>query len=308
MNPKVAQKIARMLKITGIILLSFLFLGLVLFGIFSVKSHIFFKEVFEEPVEKTPMKIDTYGNPSNPSLLILHGMYQDGGMMAHYGKALSDSYFVVIPTVHGMDGEQRAVFDSFDSECEYIEEFAKNNLGGKFDFAYGISMGATMIFHLLCRENVPVQKAILDGLYLANQGKFSAYMVAKNYYEFHEKAISGEDFDLGIMAFGCKMMGMSEEDAKDLFRNGLTKNHISLNNMARVALANYTYKASDDKIFETEVALWCGSKEPYALKSNTIAKPHLAHYDEVIFDGYAHGELVQKHTDECEQKIREFLR
>lgn len=271
----------------------------------GVKAKALYRDIDTEEVVKSAMQFDSYGNSENPTLLLLHGMFMDGTMMREQALRLSDSYYVVTPTFHSMEGAQETVFGTFDSECEYIEEFVDEYLGGHLDFAYGISMGATALYHLMRRGKISIRKAVLDGLYTANQGMIAAYMTSTNYHKFHEQTLMGQDFDLGIMKIGFKLMGMTEDDAKSMFRNEMTRNHMTLKNMSRVAYANYTYKVgNDDFIKDTDVFLWRGSKEPYAMKSNNMVKSHISSVQEEVFDGYGHGELVMKHKLEWDEKIR----
>ena len=293
-----------LLGIVGTILL----LLITAVGVFAVKVFNFEKRVRSYEVKKADMVIDTYGSPDKPALLLMHGMYMDGKMLAEYCMELSDDYYLIIPTYHGMEGNQEIVFESMDTECRYIEDYLKAEKGGHIDYAYGLSMGATMIYHMLERGNISVGKVILDGMYAADQGPMAAYMTSSNYYDFHEKALAGEDFDLGIMKISCKLMGITEQEAKDMIINDMTKNHMTLENMSLAAYANYTYVPLPDvMIRDTQIDLWCGSDEPYALKSHEIVKEHMEKYKETIFDGYGHGELLSKHREECMKKIREVF-
>lgn len=53
----------------------------------------------------------------------------------------------------------------------------------------------------------------------------------------------------------------------------------------------------------TNVYLWCGSKEPYAKKSNNIVKKYLKSYSEEIWDGLGHGNVgVITNKAACERK------
>jgi len=277
-------------------------------GVFAIKVSSFEKMVNNCEIKAADMVIDTYGSPDNPSLLLMHGMYMDGKMLADCCMELSDAYYLIVPTYHGMEGNQETVFESFDTECKYIEDYLITEKGGHIEYAYGISMGGTMIYHMLERGNISFDKVILDGMYAADQGPMAAYMTSSNYYDFHEKALAGEDFDLGIMMIACKLMGISEQEAKDMIVNDMTKNHMTLENMSLAAYANYTYKVEPDiMIKDTQIELWCGSDEPYALKSHELVKPHIEHYNEIVFDGYGHGELLSKHHELFLQSVRQVF-
>ena len=73
-------------------------------------------------------------------------------------------------------------------------------------------------------------------------------------------------------------------------------------------LENYTYRVPGDfRIDHTKVYLWCGSREPYAKKSHAILKEHIADYEERIFEGYGHGQMMVRETDEYLDGIRKIL-
>ena len=277
-------------------------------GFFALKVKAFEEQVGSFDVKKADMFFDTYGDPENPTVLMVHGMYMDGKMLADYCNELSEKYYLIVPTMHGMEGNQDTVFDSIDNECAYIEDYIKTECGGHIEYAYGISMGATTIYNMLERKEITIDKAILDGIYVADQGPMAAYMTSTNYYDFHEKALAGEDFDLGIMTIACKLMGITEEEAKDMVVKDMTANHMTYENMSRAAYACYTYEVDPQAmITDTEIALWCGSDEPYAIKSHNIIKAHIANYTETLFDGYGHGELLSKHREEFVTKVESFF-
>ena len=56
-----------------------------------------------------------------------------------------------------------------------------------------------------------------------------------------------------------------------------------------------------------KVRLWCGSKEPYAIKSHKMLKKYLKTYEEEIMTGYGHGEFLLNRQEETCQKIHETL-
>ena len=69
-------------------------------------------------------------------------------------------------------------------------------------------------------------------------------------------------------------------------------------------LENYTYRTRPEIAHnQTMVHLWCGSKEPYAIKSHNILKEYLPNFDEEIMEGFGHGEFLMKHTADCCEKI-----
>lgn len=130
------KKIA--LDIVGTLLLAVIVTG----GIFAVKVNEFEKTVKNYEIKKADMVVDTYGDPNDPTLLLMHGMYMDGKMLADYCMDLANDYYLIVPTYHGMEGNQETVFESMDGECQYIEDYLKAEQGGHDNHAFHIEMYA----------------------------------------------------------------------------------------------------------------------------------------------------------------------
>lgn len=102
-----------------------------------------------------------------------------------------------------------------------------------------------------------------------------------------------------------KLCGLKKEDLS------MTDNQYmkaSDESVKRNFMENYTYRTRPEIAQnETMVYLWCGSKEPYALKSHKELKKYLKNYEETVMEGLGHGDFLMKHTAECCEKIRETL-
>ena len=98
-----------------------------------------------------------------------------------------------------------------------------------------------------------------------------------------------------------KLMGLKAEDLGMMDSMYLKASDESVK---RNFMENYTYCARPE-IAQNEamVHLWCGSKEPYAIKSHNILKRYLKNYKEEIMPGFGHGEFLMKHQKEICQKI-----
>ena len=80
------------------------------------------------------------------------------------------------------------------------------------------------------------------------------------------------------MQIVSKLMGLEKED---LVEFSLMYWGSSESSMKANLLENYTYHVKEDiKNSDTHVVLWCGSKEPYAIKSHDILKKYLKNYEE----------------------------
>lgn len=204
-----------------------------------------------------------------------------------------------------MDGmyEDSPAYTDFADQCRQIEEFVKENYGGRLRGVYGISQGAMLMTELLARNNIVVEEAVLDGVYLAHQGKVAGHMAV---FMLKKMQKSGGKIPKGAGIF-LKLMGMTQEEADRMFDCiywGVKEEDLRKN-----ALENYTFHLNTDIVnSEAKVHLWCGSKEPYALKSHRIIKPYLKNYDEKIMEGLGHGVKFYFHSEELSGMLREVFR
>lgn len=230
----------------------------------------------------------------------MHGMLCDWQKFREIFKPLEEEYHVIYPAMNGCF-EDSPAFQSFDDECIEIERYASEKHDGKLDAVIGISQGATLMSILLSRNSINVDKAILDGIYVAHQGKLCALLTLKAFARMQKNG------GMPSKAFmkALPLMGLDESDL-DEFR--LMYWDATYENMKANLLENYTYRVPEDfRIDDTKVYLWCGSKEPYALKSHDILKKHITDYEETVFEGHGHGQKMMRDTDDYLNRIRAIL-
>ena len=241
--------------------------------------------ITERKKGKIVMLFNTYGDINAPKLLLMHGMLNDWHIVYEKMKSLADEYYLIIPAMDGCyDGS--GDFTSFEDQCRQIEEYVGTHFGGKLDMVYGISQGATLMDELLSRNKISIRAAVLDGLYVARQGAVVGKMTARQLLKIQK---NGGELPWGIKKVMMPLMGMTDKDmtAFNCLYTGISKVTAKRN-----AHEQYTYTQSPD-IAKTsaKIYLWCGSKEPYAIKSHNIIKQYITNYEETVFEGYAHGEL-----------------
>lgn len=245
------------------------------------------------------MLFNEFGNIDNLPVLLLHGMMQDWRSEYELLKPLEENYRLIIPAQDGFyDGS--GDFTSFADQARQIEEYIHKNYGGKVHGAYGASQGGLMLTELLTRNKVNLGTVIMDGCYVAHQGKLSGKVSA---WMFKKLKNTGKLPSLIMVTM--KLMGLKKEDLSMMDSLYMKASDISVD---RNFIENYTYHTRPEIAKnKTMVHLWCGSKEPYAIKSHNILKRYLKNYKEEIMDGYGHGEFLMKHQIEVCNKIVETL-
>ena len=245
------------------------------------------------------MLFTEFGSKENPPMLLLHGMMQDWHTEYEMLKGLEEHYRLVIPAQDGFyDGG--GDFTSFADQARQIEEYVQANHGGKVIGAYGCSQGGLMLTELLTRNKIDLGAVIMDGCYVAHQGKIAGLVTYKMFCKFKNTG----KFPALIMVM-MKLMGLKAEDLgmMDSLYMGASDETVKRNFME-----NYTYRTRPEIAQnETMVHMWCGSKEPYAIKSHKELKKYLKNYDEEIMEGLGHGEFLMNHSKECCEKIYETI-
>ena len=245
------------------------------------------------------MLFNEFGSKENPPVLLLHGMMQDWHSEYELLKPLEEHYRLIIPAQDGFyDGS--GDFTSFADQARQIEEYIHENYGGKIHGAYGASQGGLMLTELLTRNKIDMGKVIMDGCYIAHQGKIAGIVTARMFKKY--KNTGKFPYFINVT---MKLMGLTEDDLGMMNTLYLKA---SDETVTRNYVANYTYHARPE-IAETEtiVYLWCGSKERYAIKSHNILKKYLKNYEEEIMDGLGHGDFLMKQQEACCRKIHKTL-
>lgn len=247
------------------------------------------------------MLFDEYGEKGKPTLLALHGMLMTGSTLFEMLKPLEKDCRLIIPTMDGMY-EGSPTFTSFAEQCRKIEEYIKENHDGKIDGIYGISQGATVLSQLLARNNLDIKTAVLDGVYVAHQGKLAAWYGVRTYKKVKK---NGGKFPRS-MKIVMALMGLGEEDFEMFGCMNFTD--ISDESLRNNFYENYTYRADPNiKNTAAKVCLWCGSKEPYARRSHKILKQYIPNYEEKIFRNLGHGQLLLRHRDKFCRLLKKTL-
>ena len=247
------------------------------------------------------MQFHAFGDKKNKTILALHGMLCDWQKFRELLKPLEETYYVIYPAMTGCyDGSDD--FVSFAKECEHIEEYVTANFGGELYAVWGVSQGATVLTELLARNKLHIESAILDGVYLAHQGKWCAKLGLKAFLKMQK---NGGQISKG-MQMASKLMGLGKEELAEYSLMFLGSNKES---MRANLIENYTYHVNEDiGKTETKVYLWCGRKEPYAIKSHEVLKKYLKNHEERIWPNVGHGVMLYFHTDEYVNAVKEALK
>ena len=104
---------------------------------------------------------------------------------------LAEDFRVVCVSYDGFDETEKTIFSDMVTETEKIENYIKENYGGKTHAAYGCSLGGSFVGLLVQRRNVHISHAILGSSDLDQEdgysAKFKAWLIGKILYGMFQK-------------------------------------------------------------------------------------------------------------------------
>lgn len=110
------------------------------------------------------MKILSYGNKANPTILLIHGFQSPYQVWNSFIEVFKEKYYILVPVLAGHNvGTLDDSFCSFTSQAEFIENYCKENNINQIYAAYGMSMGGVLLAHLWERNHLSISKYVFDG-------------------------------------------------------------------------------------------------------------------------------------------------
>ena len=125
------------------------------------------------------MKVYTFGDKSNPALLLLPGTFCHWkGNFGHVIPLLEQRFYVLCVSYDGFDEMEKTQFPTMLEETEKIERYIQANCGGHIRAAYGCSLGGSFVGLLAARQNIHMDYGILGSSDLDQSSPVSAELMA----------------------------------------------------------------------------------------------------------------------------------
>lgn len=125
------------------------------------------------------MQFDEMGLMSGKTLFLLPGTACD--YQTNFGSVLGklgEKYHLVCVNYDGFDGSG-LIFSDMLTITEKIEQYIRENYGGRIDGAIGSSLGSSFVGQLIQRRNVHLDHGIFGSPDLDQSGKLSAWLQSK---------------------------------------------------------------------------------------------------------------------------------
>ena len=245
------------------------------------------------------MTFNTYGKKENPTLLLLPGLGVSYEIFLLLVELLQDKFYIIATGIDGFLIGQKSQFTSVDDQAAQAIGYAKEQLNGHLDVAYGLSLGGKILSRMLERDELVIDHAIMDAAPLLPLPKWLVdplrYYQSANVWTcyhwtgFWRWVFHSHYFD--VLLDECKKVwpygkGKAVRDGyKDVYTNKL------------------------ESIYGADIHFWYGTKEAF------VAKPQVNHLLKLcpeahieVFPKMNHGQLLVDHPGEVVKRILALIR
>ena len=245
------------------------------------------------------MRYQTFGDKSNPSLMLLPGLGVSYELFLPLIERMKDCFYIVAVEVDGFILGAFTAFTSIDDQAVKANEYVKERLDGHLDCAYGLSMGGKILSRMLERREVAIDHAVLDAAPLLPLPKWLVgplrhYQCANVWTCYHwtgfwKRVFHSHYFDVLL------------DECKKVWPYG--KGKAVLDGYKDI----YTHKL--ESIDGQDIHFWYGTKEAF------VAKPQVEHLMKLCPDAHVevfpkmnHGQLLIDHPEKVARGIRDLIR
>ena len=240
------------------------------------------------------MDFKTFGNIGSPTLLLIPGLGVSYEIFLPLISMLEDRFHIIAAQVDGFTLGRHTEFTSVDDQAAQVIRYVNDNLGGKLDIAYGLSLGGKILSQILERNEITIDNSIMDAApllplprwlvgplkYLQCANVWSCY----HWTEFWRWVFHSHYFDVLL------------DECRKVYPYG------GIQAVLDGYRSVYTNKLKS--IPNSDIHYWYGTKEAF------VAKPQVKHLKTLsmnikveIFDKMNHGQLLIDHPDQIAKRI-----
>lgn len=241
------------------------------------------------------MRFMEFGDKKNPTIVLIAGGLISWKMYMPQIEVFCKEYYVVAPVLEGHDEERDSDFISIEKSAGDIANYINKEFQGKVFALCGASLGAVIAIHILSKQWVMTEKAIIESASIFPMNKIVKTVWTPIFRIAVKMAAAGKN----VLKFAPKTM------FEDLSKTCARMSEQSIKNIGS-DICTYVLPASfiDTKV---KIVYWHGTKEAFLLKK-TIKYLSQTGIKIEAFKGYQHGELCIGNPELHIRKSLEFLK
>ena len=108
------------------------------------------------------MEFYTYGEADKPTLLLIPGLGVSHEIFLPLIELLKGQFSITTVDNDGFIIGKQSQFTSVDDQAVQIIKYVRENLDGKLDVAYGLSLGGKILSRILEHNEIVIGHAIMD--------------------------------------------------------------------------------------------------------------------------------------------------
>ena len=240
------------------------------------------------------MDFHLYGEPANPTLLLLPGLGVSHEIFQPLVGLLQDRFHIIACGVDGFLIGKPSRFTSIDDQAAQAIRYVQEHLDGRLDTAYGLSLGGKILSRMLERDEIVIAHAFLDAAPLLPLPKWLVGPL--RYYQCFNVWTCYHCTGFWRWVFHSHYFDVLLDEMKKVYPYG----------GGQVVLDGYksVYTNKLEFICGPDIHFWYGTKEAFVAKPQVrhlLALCPKAHVE--VFPGMNHGQLLVDHPDEVARRI-----
>ena len=244
------------------------------------------------------MDFHIYGKPGHPTLLLLPGLGVSHEIFLPLIELLKEDFRIITTDIDGFLLGKPSSFTTVDDQAAQVICYVQENLAGRLDVAYGLSLGGKILSRMLERNEIVIDHAIMDAAPLLPLPKWTVGPL--RYYQAFNVWTCYHWTGFWRWVFHSHYFDVLLDEVRKVYPSGKT----------RAVLDGYksVYISKLESIHGGDIHYWHGTKETF------VAKPQVKHLLSLcpdahveVFEKMNHGQLLVDHPEEVARRIRAMI-
>ncbi len=244
------------------------------------------------------MEFHLYGREGAPSLLLIPGLGVSYEIFLPLTDLLKDRFRIIATGIDGFLIGKESQFTSVDDQSGQIIRYVKENLDGRLDIAYGLSLGGKILSRILETGEISIGHAVMDAAPLLPLPRWSVDPL--RYYQSFNVWTCYHWTGFWKRVFRSHYFDILLEECRKVWPSGKGK-------AVRDGYKDvYTHRL--EAVHGDDIHYWYGTKEAF------VARPQAEHLKRIcpeagieVFPGMNHGQLLVDHPETVAERIVNLL-